>query len=64
MLEPVGSRRSKTAAAFAFRGFDQLSYDVVSAVRSFTVVDPLFGPVVFTAILTNDGVGRNHGVRR
>lgn len=44
------------AAVFAFRGFDQLSHLVVSAVRSYTVVDPFFGPVVFTAILTTDDV--------
>jgi hypothetical protein len=46
--------RPLAAAVFAFRGFDQLSYDVVPAVRSYTVVDPFFGPIVFTAILTSD----------
>ena len=44
------------AALLAFREFDQLSYDVVPAVRSYTVVDPFFGPVVFVGVLTSDGV--------
>lgn len=52
------------AAVFAFREFDTLSYDVVSAVRSYTVVDPVFGPVTFTATLRIDGpveiVGFSH----
>jgi hypothetical protein len=42
------------AAVFAFREFDTLSYDVVPAVRSYTVVDPMFGPVTFTAALRID----------
>lgn len=44
------------AAVFAFRGFDDLSYDLVPAVRSYTIVDPFFGPVVFAAVLSTDGV--------
>ena len=44
------------AALLAFREFDRLSYDVVPAVRSYTVVDPFFGPVVFVGVLTSDGV--------
>lgn len=43
------------AATFAFRGFDDLSYDVVPQVRSYTVVDPVFGVVTFTAVLVADG---------
>ncbi len=44
------------AAAFAFRDFDELSYDVVPAVRAYTVVDPFFGVVTFAALLRSDGV--------
>lgn len=44
------------AAVFAFREFDALSYDVVPAVRSYTVVDPIFGPVTFAAVLRTDDV--------
>jgi hypothetical protein len=43
------------AATFAFRDFDSLSYDVVPAVRSFTVVDPIFGVVAFVAVAVVDG---------
>lgn len=42
------------AATFAFRDFDSLSYDVVPAVRSFTVVDPIFGVVTFVAVAVVD----------
>jgi hypothetical protein len=38
------------AAIFAFREFDSLSYDVVPAVRSYTVVDPVFGPITFATV--------------
>ena len=34
------------AAVFAFRDFEQLSFDLIPAVRSYTIVDPFFGPVV------------------
>lgn len=44
------------AALFAFRSFDELSYDVVPAVRSYTVVDPVFGVVTFAGLLRGDGV--------
>lgn len=44
------------AAVFAFREFDALSYDVVPAVRSYTVVDPIFGAVTFAAVLRTDDV--------
>jgi hypothetical protein len=44
------------AAVFAFREFDALSYDVVPAVRSYTVVDPIFGAVAFAAVLRTDDV--------
>lgn len=44
------------AAVFAFREFDALSYDVVPAVRSYTVVDPIFGAVTFAAVLRIDDV--------
>jgi len=43
------------AAVFAFRDFDTLSYDLVPAVRSYTVVDPMFGAVTFAAVLRTDG---------
>jgi hypothetical protein len=43
------------AALFAFKGWDELSYDLVESVRSYTVPAPIFGPVTFTAILTEDG---------
>jgi hypothetical protein len=41
---------------FAFREFDALSYDVVPAVRSYTVVDPILGAVTFAAVLRTDEV--------
>lgn len=44
------------AAVFAFRDFENLSFDVVPAVRSYTVVDPVFGPVVFVGVLLTEGV--------
>ncbi len=44
------------AAVFAFREFDALSYDLVPAVRSYTVVDPIFGAVTFAAVLRTDDV--------
>jgi hypothetical protein len=39
------------AAILAFRDFDALGFDVVPAVRAYTVVDPIFGAVVFVAVL-------------
>jgi hypothetical protein len=42
------------AAQFAFRGFDELSYDIVPSVRWYTVVDPFFGPVTFVGLLLDD----------
>lgn len=44
------------AAVFAFRDFDHLAYDVVPAVRSYTIVDPVFGPLIFAAVLSAEGV--------
>lgn len=44
------------AAMFAFREFDELSYDLVPAVRSYTVVDPIFGAVTFAAVLRTDDI--------
>lgn len=44
------------AAVFAFRGFDELSFDVVPAVRTYTVVDPAFGAIAFAGVLVADGV--------
>ena len=44
------------AAVFAFRDFDALSYDLVPAVRSYTVVDPIFGAVTFAAVLRTDDI--------
>lgn len=43
------------AAVFAFRDFGSLSYDVVPAVRSYMIPDPVFGAVVFSGVLV-DGV--------
>ena len=42
------------AALFVFRDFESLSFDLVPAVRSYTIVDPFFGPVVFVGVLTDD----------
>jgi hypothetical protein len=44
------------AAIFAFRDFDNLSYDVVPAIRTYTIVDPFFGPVIFVGVLVAGGV--------
>lgn len=44
------------AAIFAFRDWDDLPHDVVPAVRHYTVVDPVFGPVVFVGVLSTDHV--------
>jgi hypothetical protein len=44
------------AAAFAFRDFDSLPFDVVEAVRTYTIVDPVFGPVVFVGVLLRGDV--------
>lgn len=44
------------AAIIIFRDFDQLSFDLVPEVRWYTIVDPLFGPVVFVAVLTTDDI--------
>lgn len=44
------------AAVFAFREFDALSYDLVPAVRSYTVVDPVFGVVTFAAVRRTDDI--------
>ncbi len=43
------------AATFAFRDFDSLRPGVVSSVRTYTIVDPVFGPVVFVGILLTNG---------
>lgn len=43
------------AAVFAFRDFDRLRFDVVPAMRSYTILDPVFGPVVFVGVLLTDG---------
>jgi hypothetical protein len=40
------------AAVFAFRDFERLGYDLVPAVRAYTIVDPFFGVVVFVGVLT------------
>lgn len=39
------------AAVFAFRDFERLAYAVVAAVRTYTIVDPFFGVVVFVGVL-------------
>jgi hypothetical protein len=43
------------AALLIFRDFDALAFDEVSAIRRYTVVDPVFGPVVFVGVLVADG---------
>lgn len=43
------------AAVVAFRDFDSLRHDLVPAVRSYTIVDPIFGPVVFVGVLLATG---------
>ena len=43
------------AAVFAFRDFGNMVFDLGPAVRSYTVVDPIFGPVVFVAVLLHEG---------
>ena len=43
------------AAVFAFRDFDALRTGIISSVRSYTIVDPAFGPVVFVGVLLTDG---------
>lgn len=44
------------AAVFAFRDFDELSFDVVPAVRTYIVVDPVFGAIAFAGVLVADRV--------
>ncbi|TFH19800.1 MAG: hypothetical protein E4H05_03770 [Acidimicrobiales bacterium] len=44
------------AAVLVFRDFENLSFDLVPAVRTYTVVDPFFGPVVFVGVLTDENV--------
>jgi hypothetical protein len=39
------------AALFAFRDFENMTFDVVPAVRTYTIVDPSFGAVVFVGVL-------------
>ena len=40
---------------FAFRDFESLSFGVVADVRSYTVVDAIFGPVLFVGVLLSNG---------
>jgi hypothetical protein len=40
----------------AFRDFEHLAYDLIPAVRTYIVVDPFFGPVVFVGLLLAEGV--------
>ena len=44
------------AAVFAFRDFDRLTFDVIPAVRSYTIPDPFFGAVVFVGVLIDTTV--------
>ena len=45
------------AALIAFRDFEHLRFDVIPQVRTYTIVDPFFGVVVFVgALLTEDTV--------
>ena len=39
------------AAVFAFRDFERLAHDVVPPVRTYTIIDPFFGAVVFVGVL-------------
>jgi hypothetical protein len=43
-------------AIFAFRDFDALRADTVPSVRTYTIVDPVFGAVVFAAVLLTTSV--------
>jgi hypothetical protein len=44
------------AAVLIFRDFENLWFDLVPAVRTYTVVDPFFGAVVFVGVQTDDDV--------
>jgi hypothetical protein len=44
------------AAVFALRDFESLRFDAVSDVRTYTIVDPFFGPVVFVGVLIDADV--------
>ena len=44
------------AAILAFRDFENLAYDLVSTVRTYTIVDPFFGAVTFVAVLVEPGI--------
>ena len=41
------------AAVFAFRDFENLRFDVVPDVRTYTIVDAFFGAVVFVGALVD-----------
>jgi hypothetical protein len=43
------------AAAFAFRDFDNLQPRVIPAIRTYTILDSVRGPVTFAAVLLSDG---------
>ena len=44
------------AALVAFRDFDLLRFDRHPAVRSYHMLDPVFGPVVFVGVRVEPGV--------
>lgn len=44
------------AALLGFRHFESLPFDDVPQIRHLTVVDPVLGPVTFTAVLLPDDV--------
>jgi hypothetical protein len=48
--------RSARSAIFAFRDFDALRAEIVPSVRTYTIVDPVFGAVVFAAVLLTTDV--------
>lgn len=49
-------RRSTRGCDLVFRDFERLTYDVAPAVRTYTIVDPFFGPVVFVGVLIETDV--------
>lgn len=44
------------AAIAAFRTFDDLAWDLVPAVRTYILVDPVFGALVFAGVLSGSNV--------
>lgn len=55
LLERPAAGGPLLAARLALRRFDSLPFDDVPAIRHFHFVDPVFGALVFTAVLLTDG---------